>query len=119
MGIVKSWIGFRLGMVNIENVVIACLVVVSMGLQYIFLRLYVRIARESTVYLDSSLAEALSTILESLPEVLEEKFQGQIEPMNPIQSLVAQYLSQQMSPPMQATIVNRGEDGKFSSDTSL
>ena len=118
MGMVKSWIGLGLGMVNIENLVIGCLVVVSIGLQYIFLRLYVRIARESTAYLDSSLAEALSTILESLPEVLEEKFQGQIEPMNPIQSLVAQYLSQQISPPVQATIISRSEDGKFSSDTS-
>ena len=106
-------------MVNVENVIIACLILVSMGFQYIFLRIYVRIDKESTVYLDSSLAEALTTILESLPDVLEEKFAGQIEPMNPIQGLIAQYLSQQLNPAMTAQVLPRSEDGKFTSqDTS-
>lgn len=106
-------------MVNIENVIIACLILVSMGFQYIFLRIYVRIAKESTVYLDASLAEALKTILESLPEVLEEKFGGQIEPINPIQGLIAQYLGQQLNPSISAQVLPRSEDGKFASeDTS-
>jgi hypothetical protein len=102
-------------MVSIENVIIALLIMLSMGLQYIFLRIYVRIAKESTVYLDSSLAEALTTILESLPDVLEERFSGQIEPVNPIQSLIAQYLGQQMNPAVTAQVLPRSEDGKFKS----
>ena len=106
-------------MVNIENVIILLLILVSMGLQYIFLRIYVRIAKESTVYLDSSLAEALTTILESLPEVLEERFQGQMEPINPIQAMIAQYMGQQLNPSITAQVLPRSEDGKFSSqDTS-
>ena len=106
-------------MVSIESVIIACLILVSMGLQYIFLRIYVRIAKESTVYLDSSLAEALKTILESLPGVLEEKFGAQIEPINPIQGLIAQYLGQQLNPSINAQVLPRSEDGKFAKeDTS-
>jgi hypothetical protein len=108
-----------LGMVNIENVIIGLLILLSIGIQYIFLRIYVRIAKESTVYLDSSLAEALTTILESLPEVLEERFQGQMEPINPIQGLIAQYLGQQLNPAISAQVLPRSEDGKFASeDTS-
>jgi hypothetical protein len=106
-------------MVNIENVIIGLLILLSIGIQYIFLRIYVRIAKESTVYLDSSLAEALTTILESLPEVLEERFQGQMEPINPIQGLIAQYLGQQLNPAISAQVLPRSEDGKFASeDTS-
>ena len=75
-----------------------------------------RIAKESTVYLDSSLANALTTILESLPDVLEEKFSGQIEPMNPIQGLIAQYLGQQLNPAISAQVMPRSEDGKFKSE---
>ena len=106
-------------MVNIENVIIALLIMLSMVFQYIFLRIYVRIAKESTVYLDSSLAEALTTILESLPDVLEEKFSGQFEPINPIQGLIAQYLGQQLNPAVTAQVLPRSEDGKFTSqDTS-
>tara|TARA_Y100001937_G_scaffold111915_1_gene159002 strand:+ start:2539 stop:2940 length:402 start_codon:yes stop_codon:yes gene_type:complete len=119
LGTVKGRIRTRLGMVNIENVIIALLILVSMGFQYIFLRIYVRIAKESTVYLDASLAEALTTILESLPDVLEEKFGGQIEPVNPIQALIAQYLGQQINPPITGQVLTRSEDGKFApKDTS-
>jgi hypothetical protein len=113
LGIVKGWIRCRLGMASIENVIIALLILLSIGLQYIFLRIYVRIAKESTVYLDSSLAEALTTILESLPEVLEERFQGQMEPINPIQGLIAQYLGQQLNPAITGQVLPRSEDGKF------
>ena len=106
-------------MASIENVIIGLLILLSIGIQYIFLRIYVRIAKESTVYLDSSLAEALTTILESLPEVLEERFQGQMEPINPIQGLIAQYLGQQLNPAISAQVLPRAEDGKFeSADTS-
>ena len=106
-------------MISIENVIIGLLILLSIGLQYIFLRIYVKIAKESTVYLDSSLAEALKTILESLPEVLEARFQGQMEPINPIQGLIAQYLGQQLNPTISAQVLPRAEDGKFASeDTS-
>ena len=109
-------------MISIGNVIIGLLILLSIGLQYIFLRIYVKIAKESTVYLDSSLAEALKTILESLPEVLEERFQGQMEPINPIQGLIAQYLGQQLNPAISAQVLPRSDDGKFkapdSEDTS-
>lgn len=100
-------------MLSPEIVIIMLLIGVSIGLQYIFLRIYVRIVKESTVYLDSSLAEALKTILESLPEVLQEKFQGEMEPINPIQALIAQYLGQQLNPGITAEVLPRGSDGKF------
>ena len=100
LGIVKSWIRCRLGMASIANVIIALLILLSIGLQYIFLRIYVRIAKESTVYLDSSLAEALTTILERLPEVLEERFQGPMEPIHPIHGLMSPYMGQTLHPPL-------------------
>lgn len=75
--------------------------------------------RESISALDYSLAEALKTTIENLPDALRNQLMPEIEPINPIQQIIAQMLQQKMNPTIEATVIpSRSIDGKFESDTS-
>jgi len=75
--------------------------------------------RESIAALDYSLAEALKTTIENLPDALRNQLMPEIEPINPIQQIIAQMLQQKMNPTIEATVIpSRSIDGKFESDTS-
>ena len=94
---------------------ILALVGVSIGLQVLFLRFYARIVNEGLHRLDLRLAEALTSVVENLPETLI----GQIEPPNPFQQLITQYMAQKMNPTMEVKEISRADNGQFSQDTSL
>jgi len=94
---------------------IVALVVVSIGLQVLFLRFYARIVNEGLHRLDLRLAEALTSVIENIPETLI----GQIEPPNPFQQLITQYMAQKMNPTLQVKDITRADNGQFTQDTSL
>jgi len=98
-----------------ENWLIVALVVVSMGLQVLFLRFYARIVNEGLHRLDLRLAEAVTTVVENIPETLI----GEIDPPNPIQQLITQYMMQKMNPALEVKDITRTDNGQFSKDTSL
>ncbi len=86
-----------------------------MGLQVLFLRFYARIVNDGLHQLDLRLAEALTTVVENIPETLI----GQIDPPNPFQQLITQYMAQKMNPTLEVKDITRTETGQFSKDTSL
>tara|TARA_R100001443_G_scaffold107039_1_gene116682 strand:+ start:2596 stop:2919 length:324 start_codon:yes stop_codon:yes gene_type:complete len=94
---------------------IVALVVVSIGFQVLFLRFYARIVNEGLHRLDLRLAEALTSVIENIPETLI----GQIDPPNPFQQLITQYMAQKMNPTLQVKDITRDENGQFTQDTSL
>jgi hypothetical protein len=94
---------------------IMALVVVSIGLQVLFLRFYARIVNDGLYSLDLKLAEALTSVVENLPETLI----GQIDPPNPFQQLITQYMAQKMNPTMEVKEISRADNGQFTQDTSL
>jgi len=98
-----------------ENWLIVALVVVSMGLQVLFLRFYARIVNEGLHRLDLRLAEALTSVVENIPETLI----GEIDPPNPIQQLITQYMMQKMNPALEVKDITRTNNGQFTQDTSL
>lgn len=99
-------------MPNIENMVIMALVVLSIGFQWFFLRIYARILNNAMVLLDSKLAEAIQASIENLPEALGQSFDG-IEPPNPVQQIIAQFIQQKLNPTLEVKEIERGSDGKF------
>lgn len=116
---VKVRFGLALGM-NIAEIATIGLLLILIGIQIIIARVNARITREGVVFLDQNLAAALETLVESLPEALEEKLGGAIEPINPIQAVFANILQDKLSTPITAQVITKDAEGKFSSeDTSL
>ena len=75
--------------------------------------------RESTRILDATIAEAIKTTVENLPDALKTELMPDLDPPNPIQALIAQALQSRLNPPLTATVTTvRGDDGKFTTDTS-
>jgi hypothetical protein len=112
LGWFKGWIRPALGMIGLENGVIMALVVLSIGFQWFFLRIYARILNNSMVLLDSKLAEAIQASIKNLPEALGQSLDG-IEPPNPVQQIIAQFIQQKLNPTLEVKEIERGSDGKF------
>ena len=117
---IKGGFRFGLGMVYLETAIIA-LIVLSIALQVILMRVNAKLVANSAAFLDSQLAEALKSILESLPEVLADmknEFMPQ-EPVNPLAQMFMQHLQAQMNPALNVTeVLPRNEDGKFSTENA-
>jgi len=107
-------IGSGLGMTSIENLVIMALVGLSIVSQWFFLRIYARIINKAMIVLDSSIAEALKANFENLPETLGVNLAEGIEPPNPVQQIIAQFIQQKLNPEIQVKEIQRSSDGKFS-----
>ena len=104
---------------NYLDIAIIALLIASISFQFFSLRIQARMLRDSTAALDYSLAEALKTTIENLPDALRNQLMPEIEPINPIQQIIAQMLQQKMNPTIEATVIpSRSVDGKFESDTS-
>jgi len=119
LGSVKGGVGFGLGMVYMETAIIA-LLVISLALQVILSRVNAKVLQNSVAFLNHELAEALKSIVESLPEVLED-MKNEImpsEPLNPFAQLLATHLQSQMNPSINVTEISRADDGKFSSENA-
>ena len=88
-----------------ETVILAC-ILLSLVLQIMIARITVRIVQGSAAQLDSSIAEALNSIVENIPL-------GENAP-SPIQMMFMDILKQQFQQkPIQVTEISRGSDGKF------
>jgi len=104
---------------NYADIAIIALILTSIAFQFLQLRFIARMINHSAVHLDHSLAEALKTTVENLPDALKEQLMPDIEPINPVQQIIAQMLQQKLNAPIEATVIPvRAEDGKFTSDTS-
>ena len=66
------------------------------------------------IVLDSSIAEALKANFENLPETLGVNLAEGIEPPNPVQQIIAQFIQQKLNPEIQVKEIQRSSDGKFS-----
>ena len=97
------------------------LIVVLLGLnivlQVITARALTKIILESANRLDYTLAGAIQTAFEQLPESLGGLV-GSIEPPNMIQQALAQIIQQRINPDLVVKEVKQGPDGKFVGDTS-
>ena len=91
---------------NYLEIVTLALLICSIFMQILIARIMVKIIIQSAENLDSSVAEALNSIVENIP-------MGGEGP-NPIQLMVMEILKAQFSPnPIQVTEVSKGSDGKF------
>jgi hypothetical protein len=77
-----------------------------MGLQIMIARITARIVQGSAQQLDSSIAEALNSIVENIPMSAEAPSAVQMF----IMDIVRQQFQQK---PIQVTEISRGSDGKF------
>ena len=110
----RGWVAFGLGMNYLELAILA-LTIVIIGMQFLQLRFIARMIRESARSLDHSLAEAIKATIENLPGSII----SDVEPINPIQQLIAQIIQDKMNPKIEAQLIEtRSADGKFSKDTS-
>tara|TARA_R100000329_G_scaffold145271_1_gene130632 strand:- start:323 stop:625 length:303 start_codon:yes stop_codon:yes gene_type:complete len=98
-----------------ENIAIILLIIVVFVEILVLHRILTTIVLQSIAQLDASIAEALKTTVENLPEALGNV---DIEPMNPIQGVIAQFIQSQLQPQGQIKEISRSEDGKFNGDTS-
>ena len=91
---------------NYVEIAILAVLIGSIIMQILIARIMVKIIIQSAENLDSSVAEALNSIVENIP-------MGGEGP-NPIQLMVMEILKAQFSPnPIQVTEVSNGSDGKF------
>lgn len=112
LGNYLAWVGFGSG-VSYEEIAIIALILISIGIQFLFLRLTARVIRESAHVLDRNLAEAIKVTLENLPDAIKENFVEGIEPPNPIQEIFAQIMRERMGSAGKITEVAKASDGKF------
>ena len=112
LGNYLAWVGFGSG-VSYEETAIIALIMISIGIQFLFLRLTARVIRESAHILDRNLAEAIKVTLENLPDAIKENFVDGIEPPNPIQEIFAQMMRERMGSVGKITEVTKASDGKF------
>ena len=103
------------------EIAIIAIVLLSLGLQVLIARVSARITRDSAQFLSQDLAAALESILEKLPESLEELVPKiQASEVNPIQMLVASMIQEHIGKPtIEATITPQGDDGRFISPRGL
>ena len=97
---------------NIETIVIIVLICLNLGLTL----LSTRILLKSVISIDASLANAIQSTIENLPEALRAQYVGDIEAPNPFQMLIAKYFEDKiMNPSIQGELieVKKGKDGKF------
>ena len=127
LGNYLAWVGFGSG-VSYEEIAIIALILISIGIQFLFARINARIIRESIVLLDQNLAEAIKETLENLaeaiketledlPEAIKANFVDGIEPPNPIQEFIAQMMRERMGSAGGITEVAKAIDGKFEKQT--
>ncbi len=91
---------------NYLEIAIFALLIASMVMQILIARIMVKIVIQSAENLDSSVAEALNSIVENIP------LGG--EAPSPIQLMVMEILKSQFAPnPIQVQEVTQGSDGKF------
>ena len=99
--------GAAWGMTYMEVAIIA-LVCLNLAFSVYQTRLLGLVIRNTAQELDNSLANAIKEVISTLPI-------GDIEPINPIQQMIAQILQDRMTPAsIQVKEVSRAEDGKFS-----
>ena len=104
-------VGFRTGLGSVSSMnyvepAILALMIVSIALQIMIARIMARIIIQSGENLDSSVAEALNSIVENIP------MGG--DAVNPLQLMVMEILKGQFAPnPIQVQEVTKGSDGKF------
>ena len=112
-GRVKGGLGFGLGMVYLEAVII--LLVIALGALQLFLyRSHVRVTQQAVGVLDQHLAEVIQTTIEKLPGAI-----GDAEPINPLAQMFMAHLQNKMDPAIQVKeIVPRDDDGKFSTENA-
>ena len=104
---------------NITEFSLIALIITQIGISLISLRFIGRMIRESAYALDHSIAEALKTTVENLPDALKDQLVPEMEPINPIQAMIAQMISERMNPTITAQVLpSRSTDGKFEKDTS-
>ena len=68
---------------------------------------------QSMIVLDQNIDQGIKSNLENLPETLGVNITDGIEPLNPIQQVVADFLRERMSPDIQVKEIQRAVDGKF------
>ena len=104
---------------NYQELIIIALIITQIGISFISMRFIGKMIHQSAVSLDHSFAEALKTTIENLPDALGDQLMPDIEPMNPIQAMIAQMLAERMNPTITAQVIpGRSSDGKFEKDTS-
>jgi len=104
LGMVKVRVAFQGGMdwalITVFLVGFNCFITVWVGARVSML------LSEAVEDLDSRIALAIQSVL--------EKAGGDFEPVNPVQAAMAQFITERMrSTPLEATVTNRGQDGKF------
>ena len=100
---------------NYAELAIMALLVLSIGVQVLLARSLAGIFRQGVDHLDNSLAQALKSTLENLPESLGTLADLAPEPINPIQAMIMEMIQARMKPPaLQVKEISRSEDGKFS-----
>jgi hypothetical protein len=103
---------------NIEIIVIIALICLNIGLTIVSTRLLTRNIAISVMNMDENLAEAIKVTIENLPEALRNQYLTDIDPPNPFQALIAQFMERKiedLANPKGVIEVKKGEDGKFTS----
>jgi uncharacterized protein with von Willebrand factor type A (vWA) domain len=98
---------------NIEIIVILLLIIVNLGLTLVSTRVIAR----SVLSMDESLARAIQTTIENLPEALRAQYLSDVEPPNPFQALIAKFFEDKigdLGKPQEVIEIKKGKDGKFS-----
>ncbi len=104
------------------EIAILALLLAGLGSQWIVARVNAKLMQNTAAMLSHDVAEAMKSILESLPEVLTE-FKDQMipqEPVNPLAQMFMQHLSQSLGgnqvPGLEniKEIIPREDDGTFS-----
>lgn len=104
---------------NPQELAIIALCLTIIAFQFVQLRFIARMIHHSAITLDNSLAEALKTTIENLPDALKEQLMPDLEPPNPIQTIIAQMLQSNMNPSISAKVIpSRNQEGRFETDTS-
>lgn len=100
---------------NYAEPLIIGLLALSLVIQVLLARSLASIFRQGVDHLDSSLAAALESTLQNLPESLGSLADLAPEPINPIQALVMEMIQNKMKPPsLEVKEISRTDDGKFS-----
>jgi len=97
------------------EIAMIALLVLSIGIQVLLARSIASIMRQGVDHLDNSLAQALKSTLENLPESLGSLADLAPEPINPIQAMIMEMIQTRMRPPsLEVKEITRSNDGKFS-----
>jgi hypothetical protein len=111
----KGRLTLRLGMVNIEIMILAGLTVFNILWAGLLTRITIKSIQSSAIYLDKQLAQALQSLVEETINIIP----ADVEPPNPLVAVFADYLKQSMKLPKGAEkldSLSRDSAGKFQSD---